>query len=176
MSDANPTKYDKAVEKLEAVRAVKKLSGDGPWSLVQEVMQEVVAGYIVKNPDSVPSSPKLREELLKELSIRYVEDENLQLFLDSVPSSVAIRAWFKKDGWDDAVWSKIRVEGLFTKEKRSEVIEALRTRAIDKSDSAAKLWLTMSGDYQEKDPNERDKTLDAFREINKIIHGTGNKE
>jgi hypothetical protein len=84
----------------------------------------------------------------------------------------------KKDGWEEAVWKKVRGDQLFSPEKRAEVIEALRQRAIDPkkgSDSAAKLWLTMSGDYSDK-MEVNDKGLEAFREINSIIHRKKSQE
>ena len=75
----------------------------------------------------------------------------------------------KKEGWDEAVWKKVRGDSLFSPQKRAKVIEALRDRAIDKSDLAAKIWLTLSGDYSDKMEVDN-KSIDVFREINTILH------
>jgi hypothetical protein len=165
------SKSQLAQEKLESVRIVKKLSGDGRWTLVQEVLQEIAAAHTIKDPSQkLPPANKLKEELLEEINRRYKDSEYLDILVSSIPSDVSIRAWIKKDGWDDAVWSKIRTEGLFTKEKRAEVIESLRIRALGRDTTAAKLWLTMSGDYSDKLDVAGDKTLDIFRQYNEALH------
>jgi hypothetical protein len=162
---------EKAIAKLEAVRAVKKLSnGDSPWTIPQEILQEIMASHTVANPDKQPPLTQMTEELKKEIEARYADDEELKtLLLNSVPDVRAIRVWVKKDGWDEAVWGKVRGDRLFSADKRAQVIESLRLRAIDKSDVAAKIWLTLSGDYSEKMEVDN-KTVDTYREINNIIH------
>lgn len=163
---------EKSVAKLEAFRAVKKISnGNSPWTLTQEMFQEVMAGHTVANPDSLPPLTQMVDELKKEIEIRYAEDEETKnLLLESIPAMRSVREWVKKDGWDEAVWGKIRADGLFTAIKRAQVIESLRSRALDKSDVAAKIWLTLSGDYSEK-MEVNDKSVEQYREINKILHG-----
>lgn len=157
-------------KKLEIVKKVKELSKDSKWTIPQEILQEIVATYTIKDPKNVPKVPTLMKDLESEIKLRYANDEELRdLLLESIPADRHIRNWMKKDGWEEAVWSKIRVEGLFTASKRAEVIESLRQRALDKSDTAAKLYLTMSGDYSEKVEMDN-KTVDTFREINSILH------
>lgn len=162
---------EQTITKLTAVRAVKKLSNkDSPWTLTQEIFQEVIAGYTVKDPDSIPKTPDLIKDLNKEICARYKDDEEMRdLLLASIPAAKSVREWVKLEGWNEAVWNKIRGEGLFTPSKRAEVIESLRKRALDKSDVAAKIWLTLSGDYSEKMEVDN-KTADTYREINKILH------
>ena len=46
---------------------------------------------------------------------------------------------------------------------------------MDKSDQAAKIWLTISGDYSDK-IDVTDKTVDTYRDINNILHGKKNEE
>lgn len=172
--EKDPTKKEygeKAVVKLEAVRALKEISNpDSPWTLTQEVMQEICAGYIVANPNKTTPVTTLVEDLKKEIETRYAnEEEKKKLILDSIPSVQSVRAWLKKDGWDEAVWKKVRGNSLFSPEKRALVIEALRDRAMDKSDLAAKIWLTLSGDYSDKMEVDN-KSADVFREINSILH------
>lgn len=162
---------EKAAEQLDKYRAVKKLSNENSqWTLTQELLQEIMAGYTIANPDKVPALTILVEELKKEINVRYADDAEMkQVLLDSIPSMRSVREWVKKDGWDDAVWGYVRGDGLFTASKRAQVIESLRTRALDKSDSAAKIWLTLSGDYSEKMEVDN-KSVDIYREINSILH------
>ena len=172
LSPEQAEKARKAVAKLEIVKAVKQISNpNSPWNLTQEIMQEIVATHTIANPDAkLPAIVKLIEELKTEINIRYQGEEELKkLLLESVPSQNAVRAWFAKEGWKDAVWSKLRVSGLFTESKRAEMIEALRHRGLQKDTTAAKIWLTLSGDYQEKMDINSDKTVETFREINKIL-------
>lgn len=161
----------KALIRLEAIKAVKKLGNpDSPWTIPQEILQEIMAGYTVTNPDRLPHTTKLVEELRKEIELRYAEDEETKkLLLDSIPSMQQVRLWLKKEGWEEAIWKKVRGDSLFSPAKRAEVIEALRRRAVLTSDQAAKLYLTLSGDYAEKVEVDN-KTVDTFREINNVLH------
>lgn len=160
-------------KKLQAIKDVKALNKDSSWTIPQEILQEVIAGYTVADPNNIPKTPKLVEDLKEEIKRRYEHDHNLRdTLLLSIPSDLRyVREWMKKEGWEIAIWSKVRMEGLFTSSKRAEVIESLRQRAIDRSDVAAKIWLTLSGDYSEKDTATDSKTVDTYREINKILHG-----
>lgn len=177
MSDEKPKKDQqkqeigkKAAVKLEAVRAAKELSNpDSQWTLLQEIMQEVMAGYVVANPDKRPAVAKMTEDLKKEIEARYKDEpDTLKILLDAVPSPRATAKWLEKDGWDDAVWEKVRGDKLFSSEKRAQVIQALHQRACDRSDNAAKLYLTLSGDYSEK-VEVSDKTVETYRDIQKTI-------
>ena len=161
---------EKAIAKLEAVRAAKVLQREGSnWTVVHEVLQEIIASFIVVNPDKIPPVTRLVEDPRTEVEARYTDDEeSKKLLLASIPEARSIRLWLKKDGWDEAVWGKIRTEKLFSSEKRSQVIESLRKRAMESSDQAAKLWLTLSGDYSEK-MEINDKTIDTFREIQGVL-------
>lgn len=168
---------DKSTVKMEAIRAVKALdNGDSKWNLTQDIFQDIMAGHIVADPNNVPPVTQMREELLKEIEARYKDEEDTKiLLLESVPEVRSIRKWIKKDGWEEAVWDKIRGDQLFSPANRAQVIEAIRLRAIDKSDQAAKLWLTISGDYSEKF-DVTDKTVDTYREISNILHKNKNKK
>lgn len=166
-----------STQKLEAVRAAKALQNpNSQWTVLQEVLQDIIAGHIVVNPDKVPPATKLVDELKTEVETRYADDpEAKDILIASIPQPRAVREWLKKDGWEDAVWSRIRGEQLFSHDKRAQVIESLRVRAIEKSDVAAKIWLTLSGDYTEE-KQASDKTVDTFREINNILHKKKNEE
>lgn len=163
---------EKTVEKLSHIRKVKELSTNSEWLVTQEIMQEIHAGYLIKDPDKkLPAVHKLIEELKTEIKERYAHDEELkELLLQSVPSEISVRQWFKKDGWEEAVWTKLRVTGLFSKENRAAMINALFKRGVEGSDTAAKIWLTLSGDYSDKMDVNTDKRIEAYREINEILH------
>jgi hypothetical protein len=166
---------EKIVARLAAQRAVKELSnGDSPWNLTQEILQEIHAAHIVANPDKAAPVTEMVEELKREIEVRYADNEETRnLILASIPSVQNVRGWLKKEGWEEAVWKRVRGDSLFSPEKRAQVIESLRQRAVDPkrpSDTAAKIWLTLSGDYSEK-MEVTDKSLDAYREINSVLHG-----
>lgn len=166
-------KAEKAAIKLAAVKAVKDLSNeDSEWTLTQEILQEILSGYLVQDPNAAfPPSTVLVKELKQEIERRYSDEESNELkdvLLESVPSARSVRQWLKKEGWDDAVWQKIRSDKLFSPAKRSEVIQALHQRAVDKSDAAAKIYLTLSGDYVEK-AEVNSNTVDTYRDIQKQL-------
>ena len=176
MSDEKNLKNIKAaaeasVAKLTAIREARKLQDpDSQWTVIQEIFQDIHAGYIVTNPEGRHTVPTMAKDLIKEIETRYKDDEETKnLLLSAVPQHRSIREWMKKDGWEEAVWNRIRGDQLFSPEKRAQVIESLRIRAMTRSDTAAKLWLTMSGDYQEK-MEINDATVDTYREINKVLH------
>jgi len=179
--DSTKTKVNKeasknAVIKLEARRAVKQLSGNAEWDLVQETLQEIIASHTIANPEVLPRVPQLIRELELEIKKRYKLEEELQkLLLESIPKVASIRAWMKKDGWGEAIWKKIQETGLFTHENRMEMINALHKRGVERDTSAAKIWLTLSGDYTDK-VDFTDGTLEKFREINKVLHGKDEDE
>ncbi len=167
----------KSTAQLEAYRAIKKLSPEGSmWTLTQQLLQEVMAGHTVINPESLPPLTQMVEELKNEIEKRYADELELKkLLLDSIPTMRSVREWVKKEGWDEAIWGYVRAEGLFTASKRAQMIESLRTRGLDRSDVAAKIWLTLSGDYSEKMEVDN-KSVDMYREINNILHGKKKQE
>lgn len=172
LTPENAVKAQKAVDKLSIVRELKKIAGDSKWTPTQVILQEIVASHTIINPEALPAANQLKTELENEITKRYADNQEFRDFLlSSVPSDRSIREWLKKEGWNEAVWEILRQDGLFTKEKRAQMIESLRLRGMEKSDVAAKIWLTLSGDYSEKmDISNNDKTQDVYREINKILH------
>lgn len=176
LSPEKKERAELAITKLEAVRNLKKLQKeDSDWSLLQELMQEIVAGHIVSDVNYKPIVIDLRKELISEIELRFEDDLELKkMLLDAVPTTRSVREWFKKDGWEDAVWTRLRADRLFSYDKRAEVIESLRRRALERSDYAAKIWLTLSGDYSDK-MEVNDATTDTYREINKVLRNTNKK-
>lgn len=166
-----------ALKQKEAYVKVKQISNpDSPWTITQELLQEVEASFVIANPEVTHEVPKLKESLKQIIEQRYSDDEDTKaIILESIPSDRSIRAWRKKEGWEDAVWKIIHDTGLFTPAKRAEMIESLFHRGKTKSDNAAKMWLIMSKDFSEKlEINEG--PLEKFREINKILHSKNNSK
>jgi hypothetical protein len=166
-------------EKILAARQVEKLTkelvGDSDWSLLQILLQEICATFVCKDQKR-PSVNNLLSLLKDEINLRYADDERVKtILLDGIPSNVAIHNWLKRDGWDEAVWAQVRTSGMFTAEKRASLIDALYKRGKDKSDSAAKLWLTLSGDYSEKIDVTTDDTVEKFRELQQAIFSKKDK-
>jgi hypothetical protein len=165
---------EKAQQKLSIVKKLKEISGNDKWTLTQQLLQEVVAKHIIENPGSaIPKTPTLVADLKLAVEERYKEDEEMKtLLLDSIPAQLEpVRVWMKKEGWEEAVWSKIRDSGLFSKERRAAMINALYHRGMERDTVAAKIYLQMSGDFVEKsEVTSKDSTMDKFREINSILH------
>jgi len=165
-----------AVAQIEAYQNVKKISNkNSNWTLTQEILQEIMAAHTLSNPEKLPPLTEMVEQLKQEIERRYEDEPNIkEVLLKSIPAMRSVREWVKKEGWDEAVWGYIRVEGLFSAANRAKVIKALGERAIDRSDSAAKIWLTLSGDYSEKMEVDN-KSVDIYREINSILHKKKNE-
>lgn len=160
------------VEKKDNIRALKAISSnDSKWNLLQEILQEIVATYTVENPDKKPPATQLAEDLRNEVKNRYEnEPEKKEVLMNAIPNMDTIRKWLKAEGFDEAVWEKAKMHGLFSKERRATMINALFVRGVARSDIAAKMYLTMSGDYSERSDGEKDRVADTFREINKLLH------
>jgi hypothetical protein len=161
---------------VEAYHNIKKLSNkNSDWTITQEILQEIMAGHTVANPEKLPPLTEMVEQLKEEIEKRYQDEPGMKdALLKSIPAMRSVREWVKKEGWDEAVWGYVRAEGLFSAANRAKVIKALGERAIDRSDAAAKIWLTLSGDYSEKMEVDN-KSVDMYREINNILHGNKKK-
>lgn len=176
--DEKQQKEQARLEASHAKRLVYKrleaMQGDSEWNLVQQIAQDIEAYYVASN-EKRPNLDKMLELIPIEIQKKYPAEvtefsEIRELLLEGVPSRPTMHKWRNKKGWDDAVWAKIRGSGLFTADKRSHVIGKLYEQATDGNTTAAKLWLTLSGDYQEKG-DTKNETVEAFREINNILHG-----
>lgn len=183
MEKDEKTKEALRLEASHAKRLIYKrleaMQGDSEWNLVQQIAQDIEAFYVASNQ----KRPNL-DEMLKLIPIEVIKkypegiaefDEVRELLSEGVPSRPTMHKWRNKKGWDDAVWARIRGSGLFTADKRSQVIGKLFDQASDGNTTAAKLWLTLSGDYQEKGDTKSD-VVEQFREINSILHGNGGKK
>mgnify|MGYP006270332227 CR=1 FL=1 len=163
------------IEKQQVIKAIRAMSDNPKWHLLQEICHEILATYIVDDPNKLPSVQKLHEHLTTEIEERYAgEPEKLNLLRKGLPSLEALRKWTKLEGWNDAIWAKARVGSLFSPQRRAAMINAIYVRGLTKSDNAAKLFLQMSGDFSEKGDGEKDRVADTFREINKLLHNKKN--
>lgn len=162
---------EKSQAKILAKKRLDKLQEDSEWNILEQILQEIESTYLVKK-EKAPSNEKLVELMAAEIEAKYFDDLDLkELLYEALPSRVTVSKWRKKKGWEEAVWSKVRSTGLFTAQKRQMIIDALYEQATDGNTNAAKIWLTLSGDYQEKG-NQANEVVDQFREINSIIHGS----
>lgn len=173
MSNENPPEDKRNLKRLAnaQVKALTaELIGESDWTLLQIILQEIIATYVCKS-QSRPSYEKLIQLLKEEVELRYKENERVKnILLEGVPTALtSIAAWLKKEGWEEAVWGHIKKDGLFTPEARASLISALFERGKDRSDTAAKLWLTMSGDYSDKLDVSSDDTISQFREAQQAI-------
>lgn len=173
---AVPTKAELSGQKKLALKRVEQLSGESEWNLLQQIIHDIEAFHVVKN-DKRPSLDATIDLLKDEIKARYSADHPEQgeirdVLLEAVPSRITLQKWRTRKGWDDAVWTKARggPSGLFSHDKRSVVIHSLYDNAVKGNTTAAKIWLTLSGDYVEKS-EAKNEIVDQFREINSILHG-----
>ena len=169
-------KIEKSIAKIQAIKALRDLSGSGKgeWNLLQEIMQDICATHMLEKPDreKLPPMKQLIEEMKAEIEKRYntpETKETKEILFNAIPSELSIRQWFKKETWQDAVWARMRKGGLFSNERRATLINALWERGTKKDTNAAKLWLTLSGDYSEAKVPDNDKSIDIYRQIQETI-------
>jgi hypothetical protein len=172
LSPIQAVKAERTAEQLKASAEVRKLSKGADWTILQDITQDIIANFTVGDPNTKPVMAEVRLELFEEVKERYKSEPDLmQVLLAGIPSPDAVIAWTKKDGWEEVVWKKIHATGLFSKERRAAMINALFHRGMEKDTTAAKIWLTLSGDYVEKSQiDSKDSTVEKFREINQILH------
>lgn len=162
---------EKSAIKLSHVSALRRMKGDSKWTMLEELLQEIQSNHAISTPGNMPSWKSLHAEIESEINKRYSDEPELQeLLLNSLPGPVSIQKWTKREGWNEAVWGKIKVDGLFSSNRRAAMINALYERGLQKDTAAAKMFLTMSGDYSERPPEEKNAALNQYREINNILH------
>lgn len=167
----NAIKGDLGETKRLAIKRIEHLTGESEWNLLQQICQDIEADFIVSKKGKL-SNQKLLDLMRDEVKHRYGEQADMISILEeAIPSMMTISVWRKKKGWEDAVWFRVRGEGLFTNDQRSAVIGKLfQQAAVDGNVQAAKIWLTLSGDYQEKDTTSKNDVVDIFKSINETIH------
>lgn len=175
INDHHKRRGELSVIKMASVRALKEYTKDSEWDLRQQIFQEIFSTDLIQDPNArMKVNQQLIEKYKAVVEERYANSEDQELYrllLETIPSFKGIRDWQRLKGWEDAVWKQIRDTQLFTKERRAQMMNALFMRGIDKDTQAAKIWLTLSGDYSEKMDIKTDETVDKYREINQILHG-----
>lgn len=173
-------KHELSYQKRLALKRVEELTKNSEWNLIQQIAHDIEAFYVIKN-DKKPSAEKTLELIKNEIEARYssdtVEEKEIKsILLDGLPSKITFTKWRSQKNWDEAVWARARTGsiGLFSPDKRATVIHSLYSSAVTGNTSAAKIWLTLSGDYVEK-AETKNEIVDQFREINQILHGSKTK-
>jgi hypothetical protein len=184
---AEETVKDKRKESQEnrekAKLILKANSNPGKWHILQEYLIEIQADGKLKEGlgQKYPTYDDQLILLHKKIEVEFEKDpETCEILKNYVTNKTTIFKWGKLPGWADAVIEKMKTYGLFTPEKRAEVIESLRKKAVDDGDvQAAKTWLTMSGDYSDKvDVNDTkfEKYKEYVNALNPFKSVNGNNE
>jgi hypothetical protein len=161
--------------KVRAIKRVDQLSGDSEWSILQQIIHDIESFFLIKEDKKV-TLDKILDNLEDEIKLRYSSDDEVhteirEALIAAIPSKNTLSKWRAKKGWIEAVWARVRSgpTGLFSLDKRANVIHSMYDSATKGNVNAAKIWLTLSGDYSEK-AEAKNEVVDQYREINKIIH------
>lgn len=148
---------------------LKPMAKSEEWNPVQDILHEIEATFVIENKKL--NSTLLGKLILEEIDSRYKDDPDMAAILkELVPTSRTLIEWRSSQAWKDAVWTQVKGEGMFTADRRAQVINKLFEQATEKgSVNAAKVYLTLSGDYTEKASAEKDKDIDTYREIQKAL-------
>jgi hypothetical protein len=174
----DPLSLEKAVKASYMMHIKGKLKGyfpeDNDWDIAQQTLQEVQSVYLVQDPDiRFTANARVVEDYRKFVAKKYEHEPELRdALLICTPSLLSLSKWFKNPKWNDAVWKRMKDSTLFTPEKRTAMINALYKKGVSGDTSAAKIWLTLSGDYSDKMDIKSDSTVEKYKEFNKILHLT----
>lgn len=174
--DIEKTKKKELREKARLT--LLSLSNQGKWHILQEYILEIQADGKIKEGLG-QRFPTLAEQLVllhKKIEVEFTNDEETQNLLKGyITTTMAISKWTKLPGWNDAVVDKMKSYGLFTPENRAAVINSMKKKAVDDGDvQAAKVWLTMSGDYTDK-VDVNDSKFEKYKEYANSLVSTGVK-
>lgn len=180
MSDSD-SKINKSLQKRRKMQILEEkleeleLYENKEWSVFQDMALEIESQYTIQQKKLTVT--EMIRQMKLEAKHRFEEyPEVLEEVLELIPSNQAVSQWRNTKKWQPAIWGKCKSAGLFTKERKAQVIEKIFQRVMERGDTnAAKLWLTLSGDYVEKSEVKSDATVDTFREINQILHKKNEK-
>jgi hypothetical protein len=163
-----------ADKNLSVRKRVEALS-EGSWTIPQQLLQDIQATDIVDNiTTNIKVTLKEQIEKLKKLiEEKYADNPDIrELFLEYLPASyAAIQHWTKKEGWEEAVMERIRSSYIFSKERRTAVIDIIYQKAITKGDmKAAELFCKLSGDLDTGKNPKASKEIEDYRNYNSILH------
>jgi hypothetical protein len=161
--------------KLEKARMVMlSVSPVGKWNILQTYLIEIQADGKLKEGlgQRFPTQKEQLELLKKKIESEWKNEQpTIDALLTCVPSQQMLSKWTKSKSWQDTLVDKMKVDGLFTAENRAGVIEAMRKKAADDGDvQAAKIWLTMSGDYTDK-VDVSDAKFEKYKEYQNELTG-----
>lgn len=157
-------------KKSEARKKIKAIS-EGKWNIVQRLLQEIEADCILRQAkDNKMIEFKEKYDLLKlKIETEYADDPELkEVVLDYLPTPRGVLNWTKLNGWNDEITAVLRKEHLFRNETRAEVIMSLYKKAVSGDTQAAKVWLTMSGDYTDK-VDVADSKFEKYKEYTQAL-------
>jgi len=156
----------------EAPKHLKRLQKDRQdFNLIQQIALDIEGSY--KLQEKKLSARELRECIEVEIKERWKADKDIaEELLDYVPSIQIISKWRNTKTWEPAIFGNIKDTGLFTIEKKAKIIDSIYQKATQNKDTnAAKLWLTMSGDYSEgSNGSKSTDSMDLYREINAALY------
>lgn len=166
---------DEGKVKLEKARMVLlSVSNQGKWNILQEYLLEIQADGKLKEGlgQRFPTHKEQLELLKKKVELEWKDEQvTLDALLLCIPVPQTISKWGKSSNWQDALVEKMKASGLFTAENRAGVIEAMRKKAaVDGDVQAAKIWLTMSGDYTDK-VDVSDAKFEKYKDYQNALTG-----
>jgi hypothetical protein len=113
-------KLELSLKRRLAIKRIEQLSGNALWSLLEQIIHDVEAYYVLK--DIKLTTDEIISGTREEIDARYANDpeqeEVYELLKDAVPSKNTLLLWKKKRGWEEAVWAKARACFRKTEEPR----------------------------------------------------------
>ena len=167
-SDKGPRSSNLRFKALVSRR--QPLAKSKQWTLPQEIAQEIEATCAIKQ--KTITAQLLLKYTIDEIERRYKDNpELMEVLIEIAPTFRTLQQQRLREEWKKEVWDIIKSSGLFTADKRSTLIDNLYEQATAKGNvNAAKVWLTLSGDYVEKSETAT-KDIDTYREIQQAILG-----
>ena len=167
---------DKTKEKSVRERAklvIQSLSAQGKWHLLQEYLMDIQADGKLKQSQGQKFPTYAEQQILlhKRIAEEFDEDhETRDLLIGYVSTPKTLSRWTQLPGWNDALIDKMKRTGLFTAEDRAAAIKAMLDKAKQGDVQAAKIYLTMSGDYTDK-VDVSDQKFEKYKEYANTLIG-----
>jgi hypothetical protein len=165
------TKEKSSREKAKLV--IQSLSAQGKWHLLQEYLMDIQADGKLKQSQGQKFPTYAEQQILlhKRIASEFEEDPDTRdLLLGYVSTPKTLSRWSQLPGWNDAIIDKMKRTGLFTAEDRAAAIKAMLDKAKLGDVQAAKIYLTMSGDYTDK-VDVSDQKFEKYKEYANTLIG-----
>lgn len=159
----------------ESQAILRELSGDKKWTALQSMMIDIYADGKLKMAEGqrFPTGRELQELLKRKIETEYSDNIKFRTgLLNCVPTVRTLHRWAKLEGWNEDVMKKLKAEHLYSPEDRASIIIALKKEAQKGDVMAAKMVLTMTGDYDEKGQVSDEK----FNTWQKYVNAMGRKK